>query len=311
MMKMKYSIIVCNYNGVSYIDDCLSSLINQTYINFEVIVINDGSTDSSLTKLKKWEEKYPEKIKVFDQENQGLSASRNRGVQEVTGDYLLFVDIDDTLKENTLETLENQQEDTDLIKFQAENHYPDGRIEPILSNLKNKVLSGEEAFCQMVKEKQVFEMAQLYAYRTSFWKENQFTFAKDRYHEDFGLIPYVIIKSKSVKFLNEPLYQYRQTDNSITRNKDYEKTVKRAKDILFFQQDLWIKIKEIDTVSEKTKHIFKSFIANAVISQVNNLQGKDREKYIEEIKEKKILEDLSRDSLKQKLKYNYLKKRLK
>ena len=81
--------------------------------------------------------------------------------------------------------------------------------------------------------------------------------------------------------------------------------------ILFFQQDLWIKIKEIDTVGEKTKRIFKSFIANAVISQVNNLQGKDREKYIEEIKEKKILEDLSRDSLKQKLKYNYLKKRLK
>ena len=89
------SVIVPVYNVEDYIERCMESLINQTLKDIEIIVVNDGSTDKSETKIKKYLDKYPDKIKYFVKENGGLSDARNYGMQYATGEYIAFLDSDD------------------------------------------------------------------------------------------------------------------------------------------------------------------------------------------------------------------------
>ena len=91
----KISVIVPAYNAEKTIDKCLESLVNQTYKNIEIIVIDDGSKDSTLKKIKQFEKKYPQKIIAITRENKGIGYTRNEGIKYSTGDYIGFVDSDD------------------------------------------------------------------------------------------------------------------------------------------------------------------------------------------------------------------------
>ena len=88
------SIIIPVYNTALYLDECIKSVLNQTYQDFECILVDDGSTDGSLKKCQYWALKDP-RIKVFHQENQGVSAARNKGINEAKGEYIAFIDSDD------------------------------------------------------------------------------------------------------------------------------------------------------------------------------------------------------------------------
>ena len=105
MMKRKYSIIVPVYNVEKYINECLSSLINQTYKNIEIVVINDGSSDNSLSLIEEYS-RIDDRIRVIDQKNMGLGYTRNVGIDNAVGDYILFVDSDDYISLNTCEEIE-------------------------------------------------------------------------------------------------------------------------------------------------------------------------------------------------------------
>ena len=87
MMKRKYSIIVPVYNVEKYINECLSSLINQTYKNIEIVVINDGSSDNSLSLIEEYS-RIDDRIRVIDQKNMGLGYTRNVGIDNAVGDYI-------------------------------------------------------------------------------------------------------------------------------------------------------------------------------------------------------------------------------
>ena len=93
----KVSVIVPVYNVEKYLNKCLDSLINQTFNDFERIIINDGSPDDSKQIIEKYKSKYNDFIKVINQSNQGLSASRNNGLKMASGAYIMFVDSDDYL----------------------------------------------------------------------------------------------------------------------------------------------------------------------------------------------------------------------
>lgn len=116
----KFSIIVPIYNTEKYLPKCLDSLVNQTYKNIEIICINDGSTDNSLKILEKYAQK-DEHIKIINQENQGVSIARNVGINNATGDYILFVDADDWIETNTCDILNKniEKNNSDLIIFNA------------------------------------------------------------------------------------------------------------------------------------------------------------------------------------------------
>ena len=95
-MKDLISVIVPVYNVKNYLEKCLDSIINQTYKNLEIILINDGSTDESLDICYMYEKK-DKRIKVYNQENHGLSYTRNRGIELARGKYIGFVDSDDVI----------------------------------------------------------------------------------------------------------------------------------------------------------------------------------------------------------------------
>ena len=98
------SVIVPVYNVEKYLEECLDSIQDQTYSDIEVILVNDGSTDSSKEICKKYC-KQDSRFLLINQENQGLSAARNKGVEISTGEYIVFVDSDDIIKTNYLEKL--------------------------------------------------------------------------------------------------------------------------------------------------------------------------------------------------------------
>lgn len=101
---MKLSIVIPVYNAYPYLENCIESILNQKFEDFELLLINDGSTDSSLDICRKYECK-DKRIRVFDKANSGVSDTRNYGINEIKGDYVLFVDGDDWIEHNTLEAL--------------------------------------------------------------------------------------------------------------------------------------------------------------------------------------------------------------
>lgn len=109
----KASIIIPIYNSEKYLKNCINSVLAQTEKDYELILINDGSKDSSEKIMTDYKNKYPNKIKIFSQENRGIGETRNRGIKEAEGKYIFFIDNDDTIKKDYLETYLNEAEKND------------------------------------------------------------------------------------------------------------------------------------------------------------------------------------------------------
>ena len=103
-MKQLISVIVPVYNSEKYLKECINSILHQTYENIEIIIINDGSTDNSLL-ISQELQKEDKRIKIINQKNSGVSYSRNKGIQEATGEYIMFVDSDDFIVQNYIELM--------------------------------------------------------------------------------------------------------------------------------------------------------------------------------------------------------------
>ena len=123
-MDKKVSIIVPVYNVASYLEQCINSLINQTYKNTELIFVNDGSTDNSLKILESYCQQ-DDRIQVISQRNQGLSAARNTGMEAASGDYMVFLDSDDWLEVSAIETavLFSEQNNLDIVLWSYASEY--------------------------------------------------------------------------------------------------------------------------------------------------------------------------------------------
>ncbi len=119
-MKHLISIVIPVYNSEQYLSNCLESIINQTYKNLEIILVNDGSTDNSLDILKEYQ-KIDKRIKIINTENHGVSHARNTGIKNTKGEYISFVDSDDTIEIDTIETLYNDLIDSKADLVQCNN----------------------------------------------------------------------------------------------------------------------------------------------------------------------------------------------
>ncbi len=141
------SIIIPVYNLEKYIENCLNSIVNQTYENLEIICVDDGSADKSAEKIKAIVEK-DSRVKYFYRENAGVSAARNLGLEKVTGDYVMFVDGDDYMHLQTVELLLNEIEKYGCDMVCAEHRYTqrlDERQE-VIKNAESTVLEIPEMF---------------------------------------------------------------------------------------------------------------------------------------------------------------------
>ena len=216
---MKLSIILPIYNVEDFLEECLDSLVNQNYSSYEVIAINDGSTDNSLKILRKYEKKYPKLIKVIDKENGGLSAARNDGIKLAQGEYLFFVDSDDCILPNSLEILGKYlHEDYDVIEypFMVGTSIDNSKLDPMFNNtiedIRKRMIVGKPCAQNKICRKTLFE-------------KNKIEFLKGVYYEDLATTPKLALYTNKIKFIDEPLYFYRIRENSIITNKDYNPKV--------------------------------------------------------------------------------------
>lgn len=284
---IKYSFIVPVYNTEKFLKKCLDSLVNQTYKDFEIIVVNDGSTDKSSNIISKYQKKYKNVI-VIDKENEGLSMARNRGVQKSSGKYIIFVDSDDYVSNKLLEEVDKKIDDSDILRFQIAtedeeytkiNEYHEEGFES---------MCGYDAF-KYLSSYHFVEPAWCYVIRKNYYIGNKFSFKKDVYHEDFGLIPYVIYKSRKVKSIDFIGYYYIQRNGSIMNNNDYKKTVKKAFDMLEQYKTMRLFAKNINRKNNLDDY-FLSYISNSVIVKARELKKDEKKVYINELKKLNVFD---------------------
>ena len=299
---MNFSIIIPVYNVEKYLTKCLDSVINQTYKKFEIILINDGSTDGSSLICKKYVQNDV-RIKYLEQKNSGLSVARNNGVLHAKGDYLLFLDSDDYLEPNLLEVLNKELDKKyDLIRFQVQ--YDKDGVKYQTKGTNNTVVfnNGIDAFNEIVNY-EIVEAACCYLYNKNFFIKNKFKFKKNTVHEDFGLIPLVIIKSQYVKCIDYVGYNYVMRDNSIMNNNSYDAVLKKTNDLLIHFKNLLSE--SSDVVGDLS--VFKSFIANSVLLKVTTLKKNDYKVYLKYLKKMNVFSMLLDDTFSRKMKKNIIK----
>ena len=303
----KISVIIPVYNTEKYIEKCLKSLEKQTMQDFEIVVVNDGSTDESGRVIKNYMRKTRLKIKYLEKENGGLASARNYGLERALGKYISFLDSDDYLDENLFSKLEKyMDEDIDLIKFKMKTVDEKGNVIEKLDGPVFNVCSGEEGYKKLCTTDKYMDPACIYLYRRELFVENNFKY-KLRYHEDFGLTSLIMIQAKtfvSTKFFG---YNYLQTGESLTRGKDYKKDIERAKDMLAHYDNMIAVIDAYYNVSNETKDLVKRYYTNSVVLKADTLKGEDKKRYIKEIKSRFMYRNIKPENLKQKVKRILLK----
>lgn len=213
------SIIIPCYNCQNYIDETLECLVKQTYQKFEVICINDGSTDETLVKLQQWLNRNVLNLRVINQENGGVSCARNRGIQEACGKYLLFLDADDVYHHAFVElmyrAIENENADTVYCRLSRDlqsvlTHNPIKMAVPRTQNeaMRNLLYQmGEYGFY-------------CYIYRKDILVEYNIEFrVGQRYFEDREFNWKYLCHCGKVLWIDEALYGYRIASGSAMRKK--------------------------------------------------------------------------------------------
>ena len=294
---IKYSFIVPVYNTEKYLDKCLDSLVKQTLKDFEIIIVNDGSTDNSIQIINKYQEKYSN-IKLINQNNQGLSMARNNGVKKSEGEYLIFIDSDDYVELDLLKQIDKNIEEADILRFQIYEEDEDYQKKAKVEEPSFDIVDGKTAIKLITNYKYV-EPAWCYVYKKEFYIKNKFEFKKGVYHEDFGLVPYIIYKADKVKSIDYSGYHYITRDGSIMNNSSYEKTIKKAFDMLGQYKDLRNKV---DINEENIDNYFLSYIANCAVVKARTLKGKEKKEYIHELKQIKVYNDILVNSFARKIK---------
>ena len=208
----KVSIIVPVYNVERYIVRSMDSLVNQTLKDIEIIVVNDGSTDNSKKLIEIYQKKYPNKIKLVDKENGGLSDARNYGIPHATGEYIAFLDSDDYVELDTYEKMYNKakEDDSDLVECDFIWEYPD----------RKKVDTGKI----YNNKKEMLAYARVVAWnkliKRSLIEEHKMEFPKGLRYEDveffYKMVPYY----NKVSFVKEPLIHYIQRSSSISNTQN-------------------------------------------------------------------------------------------
>jgi len=221
---MFISLIIPVYNVEQYLRDCLNSVVAQTNSDCEVICVNDGSTDGSLTILKEFQNRYNQ-ITVITQQNKGLSGARNAGILAAKGDYLFFLDSDDWIEPNALKILAQKQRGEDLVCFNGRRLFEDGRTEEPDGGIEESQLKGWEYYCKyaLVRRKFHFVCSVLRLYRREYLLENNLLFEEGIYHEDNLFTPLACYYAQTVKVIPDCLYIYRIRKGSITQSANVQR----------------------------------------------------------------------------------------
>lgn len=213
---MMFSVIVPIYNVESFLGKCLNSILSQDFDDFEVIAVNDGSTDGSAAILEEFSGKS-DKMKVFHQSNMGLGATRNNAIKTARGEYLVFVDSDDYIRSDMLSVLYKHLNkfNLDILSFDCKTVDAEGN-ELSASNKNDKpefIFLSKKEF--LVKEPTVCTKV----YRRSLFVDNNIFFPDRLWYEDLATVFRLVPHAEKIGYVNESLYYYVQQPGSITHSK--------------------------------------------------------------------------------------------
>ena len=234
-MQNKVSIIVTIYNREDFLARCVDSIVCQTYKNIEIILVDDGSTDSSFSIMENYAQKDP-RIKIFHKENGGLVSCWKYGLMHVSGKYLTMVDSDDWLEKDAVEkmVIEAESCDADMVVAGAKRNGEGVLYKSIgftgvyrndeLSTIHKKVFDRrEEGFVPLMRPAKL--------YKTDFFKKNTNHDYNGNLLEDIIYISPLFFKTKCICFIDEPLYIYYFNPNSMSNVKYKIGEMKRYNDI--------------------------------------------------------------------------------
>lgn len=213
---MKISVIVPVFNSSKYISRCIESVLNQTYNNFELILVDDGSVDDSLSILKEYARK-DKRIKVFTQKNSGPGVARNLGIAKATGDYIVFVDSDDYIDEEYFDLLSKKDDDVVFIDVNQVNE-------------KFEMISEEHISIYASKPKDYIIRSQLTgkipwggvrkAVKRVLLANNHIKYSDLQIGEEALYSFLVLNNAKSFSFIDKAVYSYVNRANSQSKKED-------------------------------------------------------------------------------------------
>lgn len=263
---MKISIIVPVYNVEKYIAKCIESLINQTYKNIEILLIDDGSQDASGLICDNYA-LNDNRIYVYHKKNGGLSDARNYGLLKANGDYILFVDSDDYIEVETCQKFfEIIEPNIDAIFGDSFWVYPCFQKEICKKNVKPyKTYSGKQFFLEQLKSNHISMQAWLGIYSRDFLIKNSLFFEKGILHEDERWTPQLLAKAVKVKYLNFPFYHYIIRENSITQSKDKTKNAIDLIDTCYFLDAFSEQSFDGELLSYYKSYILKTFFSAIIM----------------------------------------------
>ncbi|YCA42426.1 glycosyltransferase [Bacillus sp. JZ8] len=230
-INYKISIVVPIYNVEQYLHKCVSSLINQTYKNIEIILVDDGSPDQCPSICDTYAEQ-DDRITVIHKENGGLSDARNAGIEKAKGEYILFVDSDDYIELDTCEKLYEiiTSYEVDIVVGNA-RRIENGVSSPMKHTYipEREIVSGHDYLKLELKRGTMHMAAWLNLYKKSFLIDNQLNFEVGLLHEDEEFTPRAFLNASSVLGTNSIFYNYLIREGSITTSK---KKLKNAEHII-------------------------------------------------------------------------------
>ncbi|MFD2616164.1 glycosyltransferase family 2 protein [Terrilactibacillus laevilacticus] len=257
------SVILPIYNVEDYLERCINSILNQKYKNIEILAINDGSTDKSLEILRKFS-RLDSRVKITNKKNGGQASARNLGIELAQGEYILMVDSDDYLEENTIleciKEIVNTRYDLLIFDFYRVNN----------KGIKKHIVTGTKLHTASTVPWNKF-------YRKSLWEN--LSFPEGYWYEDLGIVPVVVANSRYIKKIDKPLYNY-----DISRQDSQTNTInpKRITDLitmvinvynqLKLNQKLLIYEKELESLF--IEHILYNLVLKLIF--VDDLNLKDQ-----------------------------------
>ena len=326
-IKKLLTLVICAYNEEKNLHRLFENLVNQENQNFNIIFVNDGSTDNTLQIAKEYMIKNENCI-VISKKNTGLSDSRNMGTKYVKTPYFMYLDADDFLDRDTIgiivKRIESSENRLDIFKINVKSVSEEEVIVERNKSVELQEVKGTEAITALGFVDKLYMLPTVYVFRTEYFRNNNFSFEYGRYHEDYGLIPFTVLLADNVTTTEETLYNYVLSKNSITRIKDNRKAIKKAEDTLYFYKQSMFAIDELKKNNNDvriTKDVYKKFKRLYTIGLIEKMKEmyvilqtekneeiiKEIKSFFENIKKEKIYKNIEGFELKDIIKRNLIK----
>lgn len=268
-MKDLISIIVPIYNVEKYLNKCIESIVNQTYENIEIILIDDGSNDNSGIICDEYAKK-DNRIIVVHKENGGVSSARNKGLKIAKGEWISFVDADDWIEQTFCQTLLNKvtQEQAD-IALCGYNRIIDNRIEKINANNQEVFLNSNEYLVKSLNPQTGFGFCHMKLIKKEVLKSISFN-ERIEVGEDALFNIQLSTYIKKAVFLKQPLYNYRINNQSVVKRYDENYANKYLKSMKIIEEYIWQEYNEENEENIEIKQNYYNFVAYHIMLIIVN-----------------------------------------